>query len=142
MTAYAHTLVIVCPVSKADDFQYLSSTWFQNFHIGGYEEPNFWNSGNPVVVKETVTTAEITGKLPQAPTRHPDDTSEQIDMGRAQSAKASMVLVTTEDLQEDGTLGNLPNPNSNKLMVFVDIPLQQVIRELDLTRTDPDAEAA
>lgn len=140
MTHYNHELVIVCPLSRADDFQHLSSTWFENLHIGGYDEANMYYGSTPVIVKGTVTTEEIKGKIPQEPTRHPNDDDENIDMGKAQSAKAQLVVVTPDDLGEEGEFPNLPNPRSSKTLVFVDIPLSRVISELGMTRTDPEDE--
>ena len=133
-TAYQHTLVILCPQSLAPDQTHLSACWSEHFYIGGYEQPNRYRNGQPVIVKGTVMRSTLLGSYTQPPVRHADDTDQLIDMEAALRAWQSLSVYTADS---ETWPEQWP---TDRVLAFVDVPLVDVISMMGLTTEPPATE--
>lgn len=132
-TEYKHSLVIACPLSLAPDLTHLSACWSENFHLGGYEEPNMVRGTTDYVVKGTVITRDLLTRSTQPPERHPDDTDEQTDLDAAGRAFNNLMVVERPAEGEEW-----PEIPDDVIAAFVDVPLGKVSEVMGLEKSQPE----
>ena len=152
MTMYNHNVLVICPVALVAELNHLSGTWGLGISdLSYFGDANYSDAaGNQFCVRNTAATENMIenvtaakggkvyddegAEVAKTPFARPKfDTSNQIDLTKAQAAAARVTLLAA--IKRDVSGQPVPHVfNLTQVLYIVDREPTQTLRDLGLTR--------